>query len=264
MIESIKHYFGVYRYFVSTSISEALSFRTSFVLLILMDIFFYFSVLFSVDFLFDHTLKIGPWSKYQLLFFIAFMLNIDTVHMGVFSSNFWMLGFKIRTGELDFDLLKPTHSIFVAFFRYLKPSSMVTAPVAWGILIYYGNKIDLLWYDWLMIPPLMLMGLALLCVLEFILSTSMFWLVEGMGVNFLRMQMQQMARWPDFIYKYTYQKIFTIAVPLLLIGSGPVHFLFDKSKWPYLLGMVVALIVSSFILAKLWDKALRQYDSASS
>jgi ABC-2 type transport system permease protein len=264
MISSLKHYLGVYRYFVTTSVSEALSFRTSFMLLIMMDIFFYFSVLFSVDFLFDHMQTIGPWTKYQLLFFISFMLNIDAIHMGVFSSNFWMLGFKIRTGELDFDLLKPTHSIFICFFRYLKPSSLITAPVAWAMLIYYGSKIGLLWYDWLLIPPLILLGLSLLCVLEFILSTSMFWLVEGMGVNFLRMQMQQMARWPDFIYKYTYQKIFTIAVPVLLIGSGPVHFILDKSNWHYLVGMFVALFISSLILIKIWNKALCQYDSASS
>ena len=131
-------------------------------------------------------------------------------------------------------------------------------------MFYYGNKIDLLWFDWILIPPLLLLGLALLCVLEFILSTSMFWLVEGMGVNFLRMQMQQMARWPDFVYKYAYQKIFTFAIPLLLIGSGPVHFILDKSKWYYLVWMILALIICSFILVKIWDKALRQYDSASS
>lgn len=264
MISSLKHYLSVYQNFVSTSVSEAMSFRTSFILLILMDIFFYFSVLFSVDFLFDHMLSIGPWSKYEVLFFISFMLNIDTIHMGVFSSNFWMLGFNIRTGGLDFDLLKPTHSIFICFFRHLKPSSLVTAPVAWGLLYYYGSKIDLSLLDWILIPPLLLCGLALLCVLEFILSTSMFWLVEGMGINFLRMQMQQLARWPDFVYKYTYQKVFTFGVPILLIGSAPVHFLLDKSKWPYMAGMGAAFVVSTVILLKIWDKALRQYDSASS
>ncbi|MAF79129.1 MAG: hypothetical protein CME60_13285, partial [Halobacteriovoraceae bacterium] len=104
----------------------------------------------------------------------------------------------------------------------------------------------------------------LLVILEFILSTSMFWLTDGLGINFLRMQFQQLARWPNFIYQSLTRKVLSFVIPILLIGSGPVHFLIDHTHYKLLLYMGVAVVVGLFILANLWKIGLRRYDSASS
>jgi ABC-2 type transport system permease protein len=260
----ISHYSGVYKEFLTTSLTQAMSFRTSFVLLILMDLFFYASSLASVDFIYDHVNHIGGWSRYQLLFFISYMLTVDTLHMGVLSTNFWVFSQKIKTGELDFDLLKPTHSIFTVFFRFLRPSSFVTLFVCVGTLIYFGQKINLSILQWSLLPILVVLSISLLAILEFILSTSMFWLTEGDGINFFRMQMQQLSRWPDFVYGSLSRKFLSVAIPILLVGSAPVHFLYDWSSWPKIAGMFAAIVVSSFILRWIWSVGLNKYDSASS
>lgn len=264
VMNQVKHYLSIYKKFIATSFSVQLSFRTSFTLLILMDIFFYVSTLATVDFVYDHVSTIGPWEKNKLMFFISFMLCVDHLHMTLLSESFWVLARQIRTGELDFILLKPVHSIFSIFFRYIRPSSMTNTFVAWGFLAYYGSKVPLETISWFLLPIFLLMAFALLAVVEIIISTAMFWMTEGLGINFLRMQIQSLARWPDFVYKLVARRLFTVLMPILLIGSAPVRFLLDLESWDYLAGMVAAIFVFGWLMFKIWSHALIRYESASS
>lgn len=264
VMNSVKHYLSIYKKFLATSFSVQLSFRTSFVLLIVMDIFFYVSTLATVDFVYDHVSTIGPWQKEKLMFFISFMLCVDHLHMTLLSESFWVLARQIRTGELDFILLKPVHSIFSIFFRYIRPSSMTNTIVAWGFLFYYGSKVPLSTVSWILLPLFLILSFMLLAIVEIIISTAMFWMTEGLGINFLRMQIQSLARWPDFVYKVLARRLFTVLMPILLIGSAPVRFLLDLKSWDYVAGMVAAIFVFGFLLFKIWSHALIRYESASS
>ncbi|OUR99813.1 hypothetical protein A9Q84_01950 [Halobacteriovorax marinus] len=263
-MNNLKHYLNVYGNFVSTSFSTAMSFRFNFILLIFMDIFFYFSSLATVSFIFDHVSAIGPWNKEQLMFFISFMLCVDHLHMTLISESFWVLSRDIKTGAMDFIILKPIHSIFSCFFRHIRTSSFCNTFVVWGCLIYYGREIELDTLSWVLLPFLVLLSFTLLALLEFIISTSMFWMTEGMGINFLRMQFQNLSRWPNFIYSSMSRRFFTMVIPVLLIGSAPVHFIIDHSKWHYLIYLVIAIVLSYIVLMYIWNRALNQYESASS
>ena len=87
----IKKYTSVYREYINHAFAEALSYRAHFVLLIIMDLLFYASLIFSVDFIFDHIDHLGPWERSEFLFFISFMLAIDHIHMTLVSESFWTL-----------------------------------------------------------------------------------------------------------------------------------------------------------------------------
>ncbi len=263
-MSSMKRYWDVYKKFVSTSVAVETSFRTSFILLILMDIFFFFSTITSVRFIYDHVSMIGPWEKDQLLFFISFMLMIDNLHMMIFSQSFWEFSNHLKTGSLDYIILRPMNTIFSVFLRHFRASSLFITPLFLGHLIYYGIQVELSALSWAMIPIFITLSLLLLVTLEFTLSTSMFWVTDGLGINFLRMQFQQLSRWPNFVYQSLTRKVLTFAIPILLIGSAPVHFIFDHSQYQAMLYLVVALVVGIIILAKLWKLGLRRYDSASS
>lgn len=263
-METLKNYLKIYSSFVSTSITEASSFRLNFVLLIVMDLFFYASTLFTVDFIYDHIELIGPWNREQLLFFLAYMLTLDHLHMTILSESFWVLSRDIRTGQLDYILLKPVDIIFNIFFRFFRPSSLCNIFVVWGTLIYFGIKTQLSPLSWIMLPLLIFISFLLLMILEFLISAAMFWVTEGVSINFLRMQFQSLSRWPHFIYKELYRKVFWVALPLLVIGSAPVEFLLNNSAWDFLIYQVIALIAFYPLMRILWNIALKRYESASS
>lgn len=263
-MNTIKHYLSIYRKFIDTCFAEASSFRLNFSLLILMDIIFYVSSIFSVDFIYDHVNTIGGWTRYQLLFFISFMLTIDNLHMGVLSESFWMLARHIKTGDLDYIILKPVNTVFNIFFRYFRPSSLFYSFVVWGVLIYFGIKVELSPLSWALLPILVLLGFSLMAFMEFIISALMFYMIEGIGINFLRMQVQNISRWPDFIFSPLPKRVFTLVVPALVVGSAPVKFLLDNNQWMLLLNLVIANIVTLGVLCLVWPIALRKYESASS
>lgn len=260
----MKNYLQVYKKFFETSLAEASSFRTSFFLIMLMDLIFYFTSLSSVSFIYDHVSTIGPWNKQQLLFFITFMLAMDHLHMTIVSENFWELSVKIRTGTLDFDILRPLSSLFSVFFRYVRTSSMFNTPFVWGMLIYFGYQVKLNFYQWILVPPFIILGFVLFVMIEMCISVAAFWTIEGWGINFLRMQFQHLARWPHFIYSYFPRKILTILLPVLLVGSGPVSFIYNLNEYQLLLGLIGHIFVFAILLRFLWSLGLRKYDSPSS
>jgi ABC-2 type transport system permease protein len=264
MLAVLKKYLGIYTEFIATSIAEATTYRVQFVMLIFMDLFFYASSYFSVDFIFAHVDTLGAWHRDHFLFFVAFVLVVDHIHMTFISENFWNFAYEIRTGKLDFILLKPANTIFVMFFRLIRAASFCNIFVPWALLIYHGTRIELTPLAWVAVPIGVILALSLQVCLEIIISMAMFWTIESYGINFLRMQLQQLSRWPDFIYRTTARRVFTIFVPLLLIGSAPVRYLIDQSDNHLIMLLLLSLPITWLMIAYLWRLGLKHYESASS
>ena len=264
MLGTIKHYLRVYWKFVETGSAVHMSFRTNFVLLILVDLIFYTAVGLNVTFIFDHISLIGSWQRDQLLFFLFFMLTVDACHMTILSTSFWEFSESIKTGQFDYSILKPVHSIFVTFFGWFRPTGVLSVLAAGSLLVHFGIKVGLSTLSWCLLPFFILLAFSLMLTIEVIISVCMFWLVEGMGINFLRMEFQRLGRWPEFIFHPIPRRILTTIFPILLIGSGPVYFLLDNNSYKLLVGMLVALVITFVVMLKVWKIGLRHYDSASS
>ena len=260
----MKHHFGIYSEFVKNCFAEAMSYRLHFVLLIFMDLMFYLSVIGTVEFLFLHMDHIGAWSRNDFMFFMSFMLAVQHLHMTFVSENFWNFSYDIRMGQLDYILLKPANSLFIVFFRTIRPGTLLNGIFPWAYLWYFGQQIGLVWWQWLLLPVLVLLSLALMTSIEILLSMSMFYTVESMGVNFLRMQLQQVSRWPDFLYQGFARYLFGFFIPVLLIGSSPVHFLRDPHQWPGMIQMLGIMVLIWIAIRWFWRQGLRAYESASS
>lgn len=261
----VRLYWGVYREFFANAFAEASSYRLHFVLLIIMDQMFYFSSLGSVSFIFDHVPKIGPWGRDEFMFFTAFMLAVDHLHMTFVSESFWNFSFDLRTGRLDFILLRPLNTLFSIFFRYIRPATLINFVTPWGFLIYFGRAVELSALQWIMVPPLVVFSLIFLSSLEILICMLMFWTVEAFGINFLRMQLQNISRWPEFIYHGIARRFFTVVIPVLLVGSTPVKaILAPQEEWPGLILMLCGLLLIWLGIRLVWRLGLRSYESASS
>ncbi|MBM4253958.1 MAG: hypothetical protein FJ146_18475 [Deltaproteobacteria bacterium] len=264
MRQLVSRYWGVYTRFLSTCFAAASTYRLHFVLLIIMDQLFYFSMLGSVDFLYNHVSKIGAWHRSEFMFFIAFILAVDHLHMSFVSESFWEFAFDIRTGRLDFVLLRPLNTLFSVFARQIRPATLINFVTPWGFLIYYGRQMQLDLGSWILLFPMVLFSLVLLTSIEILVSMLMFWTVEAMGINFLRIQIQSVSRWPEFIYRGFANRLFTVVFPILLVGSAPVYVLLDHGRWPWALAAFVALVVIWALIGVFWQKGLKAYESASS
>ena len=262
LIFKVKHYFQIYIEFFKTSLVQDLSFRTNFLLLSLMNICF-MAVYFSTSFfIFNHVDQIGLWKKEEFLFFISFALLVDQIHFFMLSSNFWMFSDHIRSGDFDFVLLKPISSIFVTFFNRITISSVFTILVALSSVIYFGSQLDLSVGAWISLPLCLFSSLALLLGIEVIMSLLNFFTIQGFGVNQFRLQVQELTRWPDFIYKNPAR---FLLVPFLAITSFPVRWILNFNYWFWFVLMLAGAFLGwLLIIFWLWPRALNLYESASS
>lgn len=260
----IKHYFQVYLKVLSVNASKSMSFRANFFLFFFIDFCFYFTNLFVQDFIFNQTQAIGIWDRNHFLFFTSFFLMLDWFHTFFIGHSFWMLSRNIRQGDMDYILLRPLHPIFSTFFTHVRFDSFLNFFLAIGIFIYFGLKVELSFWQWFATPFLIIMACTLWFSIEMTFATLMFWAEETTGINFMRMQMQQISRWPDFVYLPVYRHLFIFVVPLLLIFSGPVHLLYHDESWALGFLLFFMAIFWCFILVKFWNFSMRRYESASS
>lgn len=164
----------------------------------------------------------------------------------------------------DFHLLKPIGSIFPVFFRIVRPASFFIFIVPWSVLLWYGNKIGLTPLAWGLLPLMVVLAFMLMTALEILIIMGVFVTVESYGLNFLRIQLQQMSRWPDFVFQFYARKFFTFVVPVLMLGSFPVRFLMDPQNPWLLLPVLLAFGITLFLIRISWRLGLRYYESASS
>ncbi|MCO4782291.1 MAG: ABC-2 family transporter protein [Candidatus Cloacimonetes bacterium] len=260
----LKHYASVYHGFLQTSLSEATSFRLNFFLFIIMDIIFFCSSVMSVHIIYQHIEKIGIWSLTEFMFFLSFSLLVDQIHMAFIAENFWYFSDDIRMGNLDFFIIKPISTIFSVFFRHIRPASCINILFTGAYFVYCSKQAGLSNLFILVSPLFVILALLLMVSLEILLSCSMFFMVESMGINFLRMQFQKLSRWPDFVYGYMSQKVFTFAIPILLISNAPIKFLLNPTDITPLLYMLIAIVVTILLIRIAWAHGLRAYESVSS
>ena len=263
-LRAVRLYWNVYRKFLSTSISEALGFRVNFVLLVLIQSVFCVTSLLTIHFLYSAVDHIGMWSESEFLFFTSFMLTVNTLHDAFITRNYWEFSDLLIRGKLDFILLRPLHPVFSAYFRFSRPSMMIMTLPILSATVYFGIQVPLSWQSWLFLPFLLFLGVALMGSLGMLFTCGMFWLLQGSGVNFIRIQAQEVARWPDYIFGGGVRLLFTMGIPLLLVGSAPVRFLLNPSDCLPMLGLLCAVLVVFRIVLFLWSLGLRNYDSASS
>ena len=264
MFAFLRYYANLYGQFIATSASVDTNFRTNFFSTMIVSLVIQGNFIFTFDFIFDHVATIGPWNREQALFFISFLLAIESASTMIVAPNLWEFSKYIKHGELDFVLLKPSNSIFAVFFRIFRISSTISFLVALAMTIFFGLKVLDTFLDWLLLPFLFLLSLALLSIVQMIITIPIFWTKEGFGLNLLQIEFRRISFYPDFIYGPFFRHLFITLIPFLLIGSAPVHFLFDYQNYQLLLLMMVVLVFAIFVLAKLWKLGLRGYNSASS
>ncbi len=257
----IKKYLSLYQEFFKISLSEELSFRLNFTLQSLMNVSFIGVYFFTSIFIFNHVERIGLWDKTEFLLFLSFVFAVDQTHYIMFAPNFWHFSEDIILGGLDFHLLKPASSLFIVFSRRLAIPGIFTALLTYSMVIYFGIQADLSFMAWLSLPFCLILSLSLLLGIEILISLLNFFTVEGMGVNQIRLQIQHLCRWPDFIYRNPAR---LWLLPCLAITSVPVRWLLDLKYWDWLAIMLVGAVALWSFIFLLWPKALNLYVSPSS
>jgi ABC-2 type transport system permease protein len=263
----LRRYAGIYAMLWRNSLVREMTFKTNFLLWIVVELCWFAIQLTFINVIYLHTDSIAGWSKWHVILLIGASHFIQEIFQAFFLINCTNLSELVRTGKLDFLLLLPVNSRFIISVRQLDLGSFVNAAVAAAVMVFAARQLEL-------VPAfLQLVGFACLCLagvlihysLMFLLASVSFWTVRAQGIVYAYYNLFNVARFPDAAFHGWFRAVFTFAIPMLLVANVPVKTLTDRLdsplEWPLLIGMSLACLALSEVV---WRISVRHYTSASS
>lgn len=280
-------YVRVFVTFSRNSLIRDMTFRTNFVLQCvssiswsLMNIGFYLIV-------FHHARFIGTeetgWGQYEFFIFLATTWFINSLAQAFFMPNAQEFSELIRTGNLDFALLKPIDTQFLISFQRVEWSSLVNFITAiallavslWNLTMRADNPLVLEWWTLVLYPTFILMGVAILYSLMISLAATSIWLGRNQSLYNFWFYITNFARYPMEIYQRGWGlplwALFTFVIPVLVVVNVPARLLAQPLRprgewweWPLVGFAVLAMLFSLAMSRWVFKRALLSYRSASS
>lgn len=263
----IKRYLKVYAALWRNSVTREMTFKSNFLLWIVVELLWFGLQLSFIGVLYLHTDYIGTWTKWQVVMLIGASHFIQQVFQAFFLVNCANLSELVRSGKLDFLLLLPVNTRFVVSLRQVDLGAFFNALSALGVMSYAAVKMHF-------IPGLVqVVGFLGLCLagilihysLMFLLATISFWTVRAQGIVWGYYNLFQIARMPDEAFQGWFKAFFTFAVPMLLVSNVPVRVLVNKLNSPLALLQLLLMSVGCHLISEWgWRASVRRYTSASS
>lgn len=266
VLAKLRRYAGIYAALWRNSVVREMSFKSNFLLWILVETLWFGLQLGFVGVIYMHTESIGTWTKWEVVMLVGASHFIQQTFQAFFIVNCSQVSELIRTGRLDFMLLLPVNTRFLVSLRQVDLGGFVDA--AFGLVVMaYSAKI-------LGIVPgaVQITGFFLLCVagilihysLMFLLAVTAFWTVRAQGIVFGYYNLFNIARLPDGAFKGFFKVFFRFAIPMLLVVNVPVKLVIDKLESPWEMVWLVLASVVCFVLSEwFWRFSIKHYTSAS-
>lgn len=278
-------YIRVFLTFARNSLIRDMTFRANFVLecvssasWTLMNVGFYLII-------FHHASHIGPesgWGKYEFFVFLATTWFINSLVQAFFMPNANEFSELIRTGNLDFALLKPIDTQFLISFQRVEWSSLINVVTGvillaislWQLTTRPENPLAIHPMVVLLYPAYILCGVAVLYSLMIALAATSIWLGRNQSLYNFWFYITNFARYPMEIYNRPWGRpllgLFTFVIPVLVVVNVPARLLArpldPRASWEWPLAGFAILATIGSVLASRWvfNRALGSYRSASS
>jgi viologen exporter family transport system permease protein len=223
---------------------------------------------------FEEEQRAGAWDKYQFFVFIATSMFINSIVQMFFMTNADEFSELIRTGGLDFALLKPIDTQFLISLRKVEWASLANFVVAAVLMAYALPRVaNLEITAWRVIAYLIYVagGVCILYSLTIVLAAASVWLGRNTSIYDFWFYITTFSRYPMEIYQGPIGNWirwgFTFMLPILIVVNVPARILakpMHPEYWYLAVFAVVATVASLFASRWVFQRALLSYRSASS
>ena len=278
-------YLRVFLTFAQNSLVRDMTFRANFaiesitsIVWTLMNLGFYLLI-------FQYTDEIGHdtgWRKYEFFAFLATTMVVNSLVQAFFMENCEEVSELIRTGGLDFALLKPIDTQFMISLRRVDWSSLsnfAAGLVLLAVSLYQmttrpDDPLQLSVVNILLYIFYVLCGVAILYSLMIALAATSIWLGQNRSLYDFWFYITNFSRYPMEIYSGRFgtplRLAFTYLLPVLVVVNVPARIIAlpVSANAAEFRGLAIftLLATAGSILASRWVfvRALRSYRSASS
>lgn len=265
-------YFRVLLTFARNSLVRELAFRGNFVIEVVTRGFWFAAQLVMFDLIYRSVNTVNGWSRYEFFAFMATGMIINTLIEAFFMPNCANFSELVRTGNLDFALLKPIDTQFLVSFEKLDLGSLSHLVLSGSLLGYalfmLGQPISVL--HGVLYLGLIGIGVAFFYSLMITLASTSIWFGRNQGLYDFWFYITIFARYPSSIYGGSMsgdllRLVFSYVLPILLVVTVPAEVIVGKVLEPRIMLVTLTAAVLGVVLSRqvfLWS--LKSYRSASS
>lgn len=262
-------YLRLYLALARYGLLRELTFRSNFLVKIVVEVMWLGILLIFYETVFRQTSMVADWNEMQFLFFIGCYFSMGGIIEMLFLENCNQFAELIRTGDLDFYLLKPIDEQFLVTCRNIDWSTGANAVMGAGIMVYS------LWQmDWqvdvlkcLLFVVLFACGVAMAYGFLVLLTSASVWFMRNQSLYEMWWLFTTLMRYPSEIYRSWAEPVawfFSFVVPIMLVTNVPARVMV-KSLHPGFVGItLLATVVVLFVSRRFFQFALTRYRSASS
>ena len=276
---SMRYYVRVWLMFFRNALIRELTFRGNFVITILTRMFWFVAQLTMFEIIYRNVGAIGDWSRPEYFAFMATGMLINALVEAFFMPNAANFSELIRSGNLDFALLKPIDTQFLISFEKMD-LAMFNQILLAGVLLGYslitlGRPIAA-WQAGLYVLYLGV-GVAFFYSLMIVLASTSIWLGRNQGLYDFWFYITIFARYPRSIYNgvnpdpsvlelgEVLQFAFSYLLPILLVVTVPAELLVKPfAGWEFPAVTFASASVGLILARSIFTWSLKSYRSASS
>jgi len=246
--------------------TRELMFRASFFVWVAVELAWFVIQLAFIGVIYHHVDEVAGWNRNQMIILVATNQLVIQLFTAFLMPGLTKLPELVRTGKLDFVLLKPAPPAFLVSTSHLEIGPLANGAIAAVVLggAIHGLGLHPSTPEILTYLGLILAGLLVHYAVLMGLVSLTFWIIQAESVLLGYYTIFHIARIPREAATGWFRAVFTFALPLLLVANVPASTLIrGLEPIPILIfllsGLLVAVLATGFFVF-----GLRRYQSASS
>lgn len=262
----MSNYYRTFKVCVANSISYEAQYRYNTIIKLIANCLWVGMIFLTIEIIFNQTPNIAGWDKSAVYLMAIFWIMANELWVCLFGANLPLLPNAIVQGDLDIYLTKPLHPLFLVslriiltrgFYRFLMQTPVLVWVIAhFHISLTLGNSTLAIF--------LMFLSVWINYSISLLLNTLGFWFLKIDNINEAHAAVTILGRYPLSIWPKTVKILLLTIVPVAFSGfaSGAAA----VGNWPWYATIYAVLVAIVFQIAALglWNKALKNYSSASS
>lgn len=270
---AFRKYRRVLETFFRNSMLRELMFRGNFLITLITRSFWFVVQIVMFGLIYRSVAQINDWTREEYFGFMATGMLINAIVETFFMPNCARFSELIRTGDLDFALLKPIDTQFLVSMEKMELGMVSQIVFALGLLTYSVVSSHAHVTISAATTYLVLIGAAVTFFYSLMIglaATSVFF-GRNQGLLDFWFYVTIFARYPSDIYSGSptaevFRFLFSYVLPILLVVTVPARVVLGKTLEPgWLTWLTVILAAMSFAVSRtVFHWSLRHYRSASS
>jgi ABC-2 type transport system permease protein len=266
-MKRVTRYARLLRVQLGISASMAMQYRLDFFFKGAMAVFWMAVTLVPLLVVFSQRRSVVGWTWAEALVVLGWFSLLKAVLEGSVTPSLTAVVEGVRTGALDFVLLKPADAQFLVSTARFEPWRLVDLLGSFAILGYAFTELGR-WpaaRDLGAAAVLLVVSVLLLYSIWILIVSASFWVVRVDNLSYLFQSLFDAARWPIDVFKGSVLRVlFTAIFPLALMTTYPAKALLGKLTIPQIGLVLGGGLAFAGVARAVWKRAIRFYTSASS